>query len=99
MIKVYSVREGKSRKATSFRSQRSLNWTESPAAVKMLTSPRTSPMLGLKSKADALVEALETTSRLELYCVVDFGEQKREGERGVLGGEKEGDWEGAMRDE
>lgn len=56
-------------------------------------------MLGLKSKADALVEALETTSRLELYCVVDFGEQKREGERGVLGGEKEGDWEGAMRDE
>lgn len=41
--------------STSFSSQRSLNITGSPAAVKMLTSPRMSLTLGDNSEAEALV--------------------------------------------
>lgn len=39
---------------TSFWSQRSLNITGSPAAVKMLISPRMSPRLGVNSEAETL---------------------------------------------
>ncbi|KAK9901869.1 hypothetical protein M0R45_001893 [Rubus argutus] len=45
---------------------------ESPATTKIPTSPRTSPMLGLKSKFEVEV-ALETTSHLAVNHGVDFG--------------------------
>jgi hypothetical protein len=86
---------------TWFWSQRSLNMTGSPAAVKMLTSPRFSATVGLYWELEALEEKprLFRVTRNESLKVIDLGEQWRvvEGKEWEFGGLIDG-WKGNRRD-